>query len=98
MGSRSLACALVRHRQAEPRGARRRPWTFDRAGPNCYVLRARTTGLLKGGVRLFDFLRPCVCRTGRNRRVGGWWFVFNPLVFRGRDFVEMLFTATCPWG
>ena len=43
MGSRSLACALVRHRQAEPRGARRRPWTFDRAGPNCYVLRARTT-------------------------------------------------------
>lgn len=24
MGSRSLACALVRHRQAEPRGARRR--------------------------------------------------------------------------
>ena len=51
MGSRSLACALVRHRQAEPRGARRRPWTFDRVGPNCYVLRARTTGLLQGGVQ-----------------------------------------------
>ena len=56
MGSRSLACALVRHRQAEPRVARRRPWTFDRVGPNCYVLRARTTGLLQGGVQ---------CREGK---------------------------------
>ena len=33
MGSRSLACALVQHRQAEPRATLRRPWTFDRAGP-----------------------------------------------------------------
>ena len=48
MGSRSLACALVQHRQAEPRATRRRPWTFDRAGPQLLCVACENTGLLQG--------------------------------------------------
>jgi len=50
MGSRSLACALAQHRQAEPKATRRRPWTFDRAGPQLLCVACENTGLLQGGV------------------------------------------------